>query len=85
MSYSVARRTNEIGIRMALGAERRRVVRMVLQESLLLVLIGSAIGLTVSLAAGRFIASLLYDLAPTDRRIWAHLSSGFPDPFSSSS
>ncbi len=66
MSYSVARRTNEIGIRMALGAERRRVVRMVLQESLLLVLIGSAIGLTVSLAAGRFIASLLYDLAPTD-------------------
>jgi len=66
MSYSVSRRVNEIGIRMALGAQRRSVVRMVLQESMLLVLIGCLIGLAAALVAGSLIASLLYDLAPTD-------------------
>ena len=66
MSYSVVRRTNEIGIRMALGAEPWKVIWMVLRESKLLVLIGSIVGLAGSLAAGRFIASLLYELAPTD-------------------
>jgi predicted permease len=66
MSYNVARRTNEIGIRMALGAQRHEVLRMILRESLLLVVIGVAIGLATAAAAGRLVASLLFGLAPTD-------------------
>ena len=66
MSYNVARRTNEIGIRMALGARRQGVVRMVLKESMILVAIGSVIGLAVAAAFGQLIESQLYGLAPTD-------------------
>ena len=66
MSYSVARRTNEIGIRMALGADRGAVVGMVVGESMRLIAVGLAIGLAAVLAAGRFVASLLFDLAPGD-------------------
>jgi predicted permease len=66
MSYSVARRTNEIGIRMALGAERAHVVGMVMRESLVLVALGVVIGTAAALGAGRFVASLLYNLAPGD-------------------
>ncbi|HEV3141032.1 MAG TPA: ABC transporter permease [Vicinamibacterales bacterium] len=66
MSYSVSRRTNEIGIRMALGAERTHVVGMVMRESLVLVVIGVVVGTGVALGAGRFVASLLFNLAPTD-------------------
>jgi predicted permease len=66
MSYNVARRTNEIGIRMALGARRWDVVQMVMRESLLLVAIGVAIGFAAALAAGRLVATLLFGLAPTD-------------------
>ena len=66
MSYSVACRTNEIGIRMALGAERQDVVRLVMRESMILVAAGVAIGLGAALAAGRLVSSLLFGLAPTD-------------------
>ncbi len=66
MSYAVARRTNEMGIRMALGAERSDVLRMVMRESLILVFIGVGIGFAAALAAGRYIASLLFGLAPSD-------------------
>ena len=65
-SYNVVRRTNEIGVRMALGAEAGDVMRMVLGESLILVAIGVAVGLATALAAGRLISSLLFGLAPTD-------------------
>ena len=60
MSYSVRRRTREIGIRMALGAKPPTVLRMILRQGLILTVIGLAIGLAISLALGRFTASLLY-------------------------
>lgn len=66
MSYSVASRTNEIGIRMSLGAQKHKVVRMVLSESLSMIAIGLAVGLGASFAAGRLIRSMLFGLAPTD-------------------
>jgi predicted permease len=66
MSYNVTRRTNEIGIRMALGAQRRDVLGMVMRESLLLVAVGLAVGLGAALAAGRFVTALLFGLAPSD-------------------
>ncbi len=68
MSYNVARRTNEIGIRMALGAQRQDVLRLVMLESMVLVVIGVAIGVAVALGASRFVATLLFGLAATDPR-----------------
>jgi len=66
MSYAVARRTNEIGIRMALGATAPRVTRMVMRETMVLVTAGVAIGLGTALAATRLIESMLFGLAPND-------------------
>jgi predicted permease len=66
MAYSVVRRRNEIGIRMALGARRGDVIRMVLRESLLLVALGVGIGLATALATTRLISSQLFGLAPND-------------------
>lgn len=66
MSYGVARRTNEIGIRMALGAHGRSVLWLVLREALTLVLIGLVVGVLVSLAVTKTAASLLYELKPND-------------------
>jgi predicted permease len=68
MSYSVSRRTNEIGIRMALGAQRAGVVSMVLRESMLMVVIGVIVGLAGAIAGGRFVQSVLFGLTPTD--VW---------------
>jgi predicted permease len=66
MSYNVSRRTREIGIRMAMGAESREVLGLVLRESMLLVVIGIAIGIAASLGAGRLVVSQLFGLEPTD-------------------
>jgi len=66
MSYDVARRTREIGIRMALGASARRVVRLVLRETLLWVALGLALGLGAALATTRWVESLLFGLKPHD-------------------
>ena len=66
MSYGVARRTNEIGIRMALGAAKANVLWLILREALLLVVIGLMIGLGVSLFTSKTAASLLYGLKPND-------------------
>ncbi len=66
LAYSVTRRTNEIGLRMALGAERGGVIWMVLREALLLVGTGIAIGVPLALALARSVSSLLYGLTPTD-------------------
>jgi len=66
MSYSVARRTNEIGIRMALGAQRLDVLRLLMGESMILVVAGVVIGLAATVGASRLVASLLFGLAATD-------------------
>ena len=66
MSYSVAKRTNEIGIRMALGAARGDVLRLVMREGLAPVLLGVAIGLPAALVGARLITSLLFGLKPAD-------------------
>jgi predicted permease len=66
MSYNVSRRTNEIGIRMALGARRGDVLGMVMRESMVLVGIGIAAGLAVAIAASRLVATLLFGLRPRD-------------------
>ena len=66
MAYTVARRTGEIGIRMALGAERRGIVWMVLREVLVLAAVGLAIGLTVAWETAHFVAMFLFGMKPTD-------------------
>lgn len=68
MAYGVVRRTKEIGIRMAIGAQPRSVRWMVVRETLLLVLVGVVIGIPTALAVTRFISSLLYGVQPTDPR-----------------
>jgi ABC-type antimicrobial peptide transport system permease subunit len=66
MAHGVTRRRNEIGIRMALGAQRRDVMSLVMRESLLLVALGASLGLATALATTRLISSQLFGLAPTD-------------------
>ena len=66
MAYMVARRTSEIGIRMALGAERRSIVAMVLRDVLALVLAGAIIGLGLAWATTRFLESFLFGLKHND-------------------
>jgi macrolide transport system ATP-binding/permease protein len=66
MAYSVARRTNEIGIRMALGAQRRRLVWMVLREVLLMAVVGLGIGVPAALAASRVLENFLFQMKPND-------------------
>lgn len=70
-SYSVVRRTNEIGIRMALGADRRRVIAMVLHSAMNPIVLGLGIGIPVALAGGRAIASLLYGVKSYDPMIFS--------------
>jgi predicted permease len=66
MSYNVARRRNEIGIRLALGAEQSRVLRMVLNEVVILIAIGLIAGIGMALATTRMVASFLYGLEPNN-------------------
>ena len=66
MSYAVARRTNEIAIRMALGAEKAKILQMVLREAMILAVLGIVIGVPAALAASRLVAAMLYGLKPTD-------------------
>ncbi len=70
-AYAVSRRVREFGIRMALGAERRDVIRMVLRRGLLLTGAGLAVGVAGSLALTRFLASQLYGVRPSDPATFA--------------
>jgi putative ABC transport system permease protein len=66
IAYMVARRRNEIGVRIALGASRGRVIRLVLQEAILLLAIGLTVGTVLAALAGQAAASLIYGLKPRD-------------------
>jgi ABC-type antimicrobial peptide transport system permease subunit len=66
MSYTVTRRTREIGIRAAVGAQRKNVLWLVLRETLTLALLGIAVGIPTALVASRLIASMLFGLSPSD-------------------
>ena len=66
MSYTVSRRTREIGVRMALGAHKAQVLRMVLQEAMKLVVIGIIIGIPASFLLTRVFSSMLFGLSSTD-------------------
>jgi ABC-type antimicrobial peptide transport system permease subunit len=65
LAYSVTRRTPELGLRMALGADRRSVRWMVLKQSLVLVVTGLAVGIPAAIGGSRFVSSLLFDINPT--------------------
>ena len=66
LSYSVAQRTSEIGVRMALGAQSKQVLALVLRQGLLLAVVGSASGVLVALPVTRFASTLLYGVSPAD-------------------
>jgi putative ABC transport system permease protein len=64
MSYYVSRRTHEIGVRVALGADSRKVLRLFLSRGLVLVALGLAIGLVGSLAAAQLTSSMVFGISP---------------------
>ena len=66
LAYTVAQRTRELGVRMALGAQRSDLLRMVVNNGLKLALIGIGLGIAGGLVVARLIASLLFGVAPTD-------------------
>jgi predicted permease len=67
LSYRISRRSTEIGVRMALGAQRGQVVRMVMRESLQIAVLGVALGIPLAMLAGYFMGSMLFGLEPYDR------------------
>ena len=70
MAYSVTQRTHEMGVRMALGAEGRDVLRLIVGEGMRLAVIGIVAGALIALVATRWVAPLLYDVAPNDPRVF---------------
>jgi putative ABC transport system permease protein len=66
MGYAVAQRTHEIGIRLALGAEQRDILRLIVGQGMVLIAIGAGIGLAITLAATQVLKSLLFGVSATD-------------------
>jgi ABC-type antimicrobial peptide transport system permease subunit len=71
MAYSVAQRTHEVGIRMALGAQKSNVLGLVIKNGMILTLIGIAIGLAIAFSLTRLMGALLFEVAPTDATTFA--------------
>jgi putative ABC transport system permease protein len=71
IAYSVAQRTQEIGVRMALGAERRAVVMMVVQQGMSIAIAGLVLGVAAAMALTRVMTGLLYEVTPTDPATFA--------------
>jgi putative ABC transport system permease protein len=71
ISHTVSERTREIGVRVALGADRLRIFGQILRESVTLAAVGVALGLLVSLALARYLETLLFDVKPTDPAVYA--------------
>ena len=69
ISYGVTQRTHEFGVRVALGARVRDIIRQVVAEGLRTAAIGIALGIALALAAGRLVAAMLYGIAPRDPRV----------------
>ena len=75
ISYSVARRTHEIGIRISLGASRKDVLMLIIRQGLALALVGSAVGLVSAFMLARLMTKLLYGVAPTDPATFAGVAT----------
>ena len=71
LAYATERRTNEIGIRMALGAQRGRVVAMVFRENAVVALIGCVAGLVAAVMLSKVLTSFLYETSPKDPMVYA--------------
>ena len=77
LAYAVARRTNEIGVRMALGAQRGDVLRLVLRRGVILATIGIVLGLAGAAGLSRSLTAMLYGLTPLDLRTYIAVASLF--------
>jgi putative ABC transport system permease protein len=76
MAHAVVQRTHEIGIRMALGAQTLDVLKLIVRNGMILALLGVGIGLAGAIAMTRVMASLLFEVAPTDAMTLASVSLG---------
>ena len=77
IAYSIAQRTHEFGVRIALGAERRTIARMVVRQGMSMAAVGLAVGIVAALAVTRALASLLHDVTPTDPATFAIVAGVF--------
>ena len=71
MSYAITQRTNEIGVRVALGAQQRDVLWLILGQGLRLALVGGSLGIAASFALTRYMSHLLYGISPRDPQTFA--------------